>query len=638
MKNIVWNYWENRPGTSLPPHILLCREVLRHQCPQCTIHLVTPANVHQYLPDLDPRIWQITLHNNSQNPIAVRCAFIRAFLLERYGGLYVDADCIALKDYSEAFNITEGYDFFAMRRTSAKSKHISIGFYGSQAGGKIITAYADALRQTLQAKTVFRWGEVGAHLLTPIVDRNLERVFLFREEQIHPIVAEHQYLLTDANLSIQENIPNDALCLMLFHRIFEQKINDVTFSQSTAEDLFLGQSFLSKVLQANYPKIKFDRQFSHERKTRMTSSVVAPPPVFIARRNAPEKLLKRIGHWVPSVELSNDTSVPSQTRPRIATVLEERLYQGMRTEAELMLLTPHNWKYILRYGVPDFLLMESTWITASGHWHMAQHPQAREYQQLIDIIIESKKLGFPTVFWFTKGAEYHEHYKEFLQHFDHVFCADPRETDILHQTGIQAKTLLPCAPNVFYRSQKILRRSHQKKIPVLFDGWADLDRMEKKFPALSAIRDQGLAIIESRYQIFHGRKNLLSQYKDHIWGCVTHKGRQALLQQANCYVSFATSLSTPTTQQWMGLEALAYGMHGLHLGKFSSADPRRGLFKSWESPSEFVDGVEQYAATSLPTASRPNYPSQRTLQVPTFSQRLKELSHPVSLAPLSPEQ
>lgn len=159
--NIVWAYWEDRPGEPTPHHILLCREVLRHQCKACEVRLVTPANVHQYLPDLDPRVWQITLQNPDQNPIAVRCAFIRALLLERHGGLYVDADCIALKDYAEAFRASVGCDFFAMRRISAKSNHISIRFYGTQPNGKVITAYAEALRQILKEKNPLQMGRSG---------------------------------------------------------------------------------------------------------------------------------------------------------------------------------------------------------------------------------------------------------------------------------------------------------------------------------------------------------------------------------------------------------------------------------------------------------------------------------------------
>jgi hypothetical protein len=272
--NIVWTYWEDRPGVPTPPHILLCREILLYQCKECEVRLVTPANVHQYLPDLDPRVWRISLENQEQNPIAIRCDFIRAFLLERFGGLYVDADCIALRDYAEAFHASAGYEFFAMRRTSAKSNHISIGFYGTQPNGKVITAYAEALRKILKEKTHFKWAEVGALLLTPIVDQRLDSVFLFREEQIHPIVAEKQELLSATDREADDLISRDALCLMLFHRIFEQGVRGACLSSAAVKDLYKGDWLISKVLRAVYPQNAFERALGHGRGT----AIIEPTP------------------------------------------------------------------------------------------------------------------------------------------------------------------------------------------------------------------------------------------------------------------------------------------------------------------------------------------------------------------------
>ncbi|WP_041522448.1 capsular polysaccharide synthesis protein [Gilvimarinus agarilyticus] len=250
MKNsIVWLYWENALGQDMPAHIDLCHKILMSQDHGCNVILVTPDNVHQYLPDLDPAVWDITLENINQNPIAVRCAFIRAFLLERYGGLYVDSDCLALVDYKSVFDEVVGFDFFAMRRTSAKTNHISIGFYGSVKQGVVISKYCEALRAVLKKKTLFRWAEVGAHLVTPIVNEHLDRCYLFREDRIHPVVAEKQELLADEVVPVGEVVPNDAVTLMLFHRIFEQEVKGVTLKGFSMSDLAKGNYLLSRVIK-----------------------------------------------------------------------------------------------------------------------------------------------------------------------------------------------------------------------------------------------------------------------------------------------------------------------------------------------------------------------------------------------------
>lgn len=260
INKIVWLYWENRPGEKKPPHIEFCHRLLQQQQHTAEIRLVTPESVQQFLPDLDSRVWDISLSTPNQNPIAVRCAFIRAFLLERYGGLYVDSDCLALVDYGKVFDEVGDADFFAMRRTSAKTNHISIGFYGSRPGGRVITAYCDQLRAILEQKTAFRWAEVGAHLITPIVDADLNLFYQFRESRVHPVVAEQQHLLADTTVPVSEVVPEDAVTLMLFHRIFEQEVKGVSLKGWEPEDLANSQALLSRVYRERIAPLSLIRR------------------------------------------------------------------------------------------------------------------------------------------------------------------------------------------------------------------------------------------------------------------------------------------------------------------------------------------------------------------------------------------
>ena len=117
----LWLYWENRPGSEPPPHVLLCSRILRRVCLGCDIRLVTPENVRRYLPDYDPRLDWIRVVDRPGTEIAVRCDFIRAFLLERYGGLYVDTDCIALRDLAEIGDRLSEVEFVGMRRTTSRA-------------------------------------------------------------------------------------------------------------------------------------------------------------------------------------------------------------------------------------------------------------------------------------------------------------------------------------------------------------------------------------------------------------------------------------------------------------------------------------------------------------------------------------
>lgn len=248
----LWLYWENAPGAEPPPHVLLCHRILRRVCRRCDIRLVTPETVRRWLPDYDPRLDRIRVVDRPGTEIAVRCDFIRAFLLERHGGLYVDADCIALRDFAEIGERLAEVEFVGMRRTTVKTRHISIGLYGSVAGGKIISAYAEALRQLLEVKSELRYVEAGQSLLTPIVDRYLDNIHLYPEELLHPVTAQKQEYFLRSDINPENVIENDAFCFMLFHKIFEQEL-----AAWSLRELYYGDILVSKVFRRSLPEAEF---------------------------------------------------------------------------------------------------------------------------------------------------------------------------------------------------------------------------------------------------------------------------------------------------------------------------------------------------------------------------------------------
>lgn len=343
---------------------------------------------------------------------------------------------------------------------------------------------------------------------------------------------------------------------------------------------------------------------------RMLSTLKSP---FITTRYETDKLIERIGYWVPSDEIGIHESSTPKTNLKIAAIVEERLYQGLRQEARMMLLTPHNWKAILKYSEPDFLLMESVWTTATGHWHMAQCPPSQDRNQLIEIISMARHMGIPTVFWMTKNNFYHEHYKTFASHFDFIYCADPMEAEILRKEGLNAKVLLPCATQSLYSENQI------RSIPFLFDGWADIDKYTVDLNSLNKLKPLGLKIIESRYQIFRKRVDALPNFKDNIVGCVTRSGRLSALAASQCYITFEKSLSTSITQQWMSLEAVGLGSHVFHIGEIYIDDPRF-------STVHHVNDVEQMIHE---LQSDSNNPPNLIDQKMTYADRLAQVENAI---------
>jgi len=241
----VWIYWENPQGRSeAPSYIALCREILVKNCSSCAVTLVTPENLSDYLPDIPWNLNSICLNSNPyETCIALKCDFIRAFLLERYGGIYIDSDAIALRDLGSVFDLFDEWDFIGMRRTSSKTKHISVGFYGSRAGGKVISLYAEKLRRMLAERSTSEWDDAGAWAITPIVDEFSEDCYLFPENRIQPITPRTKNAFLSREELLENYLKPDPLMFMLFHKVFENQLRDWSVDDFLSGDILLSKIF-----------------------------------------------------------------------------------------------------------------------------------------------------------------------------------------------------------------------------------------------------------------------------------------------------------------------------------------------------------------------------------------------------------
>jgi len=344
-----------------------------------------------------------------------------------------------------------------------------------------------------------------------------------------------------------------------------------------------------------------------------------------------DKVLELTGYWSPPVPPWTPLKKTLNSCLRMACVVEDRLYQGLRFEGEVLLLTPHNWKHILKHGRPDFLLMESTWNTATGHWHMAQCPVAPGREELLDIVSLARKQSIPTVFWITKGHEYHDHYKDFARNFDNVFCADPREAALLRTEGINAEELLPCVQPAIYNPFRQYEHRDAFSLGVLYDGWADLDRMTNKLRMLQEVKPYGLNIIESRYQIFRRRMDVLPEFKDCILGCVTEQSRIQALRYAKAYITLDNTLSTQTTQQWMTLEAAACRLPVVHHGSLPDNDVRMGCVLSYPDESGILEEFIRFQEDDLYRERVAHLGWRKVFQEHSFAHRVQKICKTVGI-------
>lgn len=145
----VWIYWEGE----MPDWISDCHRTIFQFAGD--VRLITPS-VFDSLRDKDRDI------DLSCLCIAHRADFIRAFLLARFGGIWIDSDCIVMKPLQPLFEKLEHYDFIAFRQRDGS---VSNSFIGTKENGIIARLYYETVCRVLRSGQPIEWLSIGSQAL-----------------------------------------------------------------------------------------------------------------------------------------------------------------------------------------------------------------------------------------------------------------------------------------------------------------------------------------------------------------------------------------------------------------------------------------------------------------------------------------
>lgn len=267
MNRTIWTYWEDIDNEGEPPHITLCRNSMIEHLGDCSLVIVNPENMHKYLPGVD-RFWEgleveiqgridkysrKLFKKKSRKNIAVKADVIRALLLYRYGGIYIDTDTIFLQPLDYYFQLLEEKEFFIMRRQSHGKDHMYVGFYGSQPGSIILRDYIASMRAKLQQSKDVGYNDLGASMITPIVEKHADRATVLSEKEIQPItfeVSRETFISTE--LEVDDVVPEGQRLFTLFSPPFEHELKDADM-----DTLYNSDFFLSKVFRRSFDLSKY---------------------------------------------------------------------------------------------------------------------------------------------------------------------------------------------------------------------------------------------------------------------------------------------------------------------------------------------------------------------------------------------
>ena len=233
----VWMYWEKRRPTSIrTPYLDLCLETVEAHLDGLSLEVVDERTIYDWLPDLDQATWE-----RLPRP-ASRSDYGRNRLLWRYGGIYLDFDCVVID---------------SLRRLLEPLSRTSLAGWGEEAEGlfynNLLAARpgSEFLEEWIVAQDRLLHGSddwpalgyaaLGQHLAGDVA-RHVEH-HTFAEDQVAPIPWHHASQFFSTTASPELLLSRRPITVMLWNRAMGERLERVS-----AEQLLTGRTLLSRTV------------------------------------------------------------------------------------------------------------------------------------------------------------------------------------------------------------------------------------------------------------------------------------------------------------------------------------------------------------------------------------------------------
>jgi hypothetical protein len=236
MKQIIWQYWEG-PKTDF---VRLCMKTVKKNKGDFEYILVNKDSIKDFLPNLRNEIYDL-------KRIAHRADYIRFKLLEKYGGWWLDSDCVLYKDFNHIHQqlIDSEKDF-------CSTGHFPIGkpsiwFMGSKPNGAIVKKHCLLMDNKINNRGAgnIKWSEIGCKLLWLIT--NEENYLHLNVDLICPVPYTEYKLLLRNDLELKDITNQNSFGFVFFNEMY--RANNINILAMSEKELLSQNNLMSKILQ-----------------------------------------------------------------------------------------------------------------------------------------------------------------------------------------------------------------------------------------------------------------------------------------------------------------------------------------------------------------------------------------------------
>ena len=164
-KNNIFAFWES--DSEMPAYLKLCMQTWHKNIPNCEVHIINYKNIKSYIGST------YDLDKLKKIPLAMQSDIISAAVLEKFGGLFLDVDCIVIDDVFEIFNLISKKKLIAFGVPQTSSIHLAV-IYSFEPDNPILRLWrVEAQRRLENISSNYRWDYFGNSIVNPLLKSDL---------------------------------------------------------------------------------------------------------------------------------------------------------------------------------------------------------------------------------------------------------------------------------------------------------------------------------------------------------------------------------------------------------------------------------------------------------------------------------
>lgn len=244
----VISYWETVSGNAVPTYIPLCIASMREVLGDSFL-LLTNKNASQYIgEEYLNKNWCFDRKNKNITPeiasVVAKSDFIRMAYVYRYGGFWLDADTIVLKNFLPIIGLSHSDDRLFWH---------SEQFFGANIGnGLLEVAQNKVIGDDLQI-----WGNPGG--IKTLVTERAESVSEIPFKYINPgYVPTYNYknceILTNEVVPVESFLSNNEACLL---KVYNSDFSALDIANMSVNDFFQSETLISRVFLKLNPSVDY---------------------------------------------------------------------------------------------------------------------------------------------------------------------------------------------------------------------------------------------------------------------------------------------------------------------------------------------------------------------------------------------